>query len=207
MMIRLLILVIGFVLCAVVSCTSNHSASTDIPRNILAEEAFTPDDPYFFYDPANPLHPGQWNIVNQAPGSIHYPESVAANGHRTADVTITNAGLDANILPVWKAGYTGRGIIIGILDDGVEFGHPDLDIASELSTGMDSKGIVPGQTGAHRKDSDSHGTTVAGMANVISATALSGSFNRIAASVPGSPSLHWRPEYSAAGLDLVAEAD
>ncbi len=166
-MTRLLILVIGCILSALVGCANNHSASTDIPRNIFAEEAFMPDDPYFFYDPANPLHPGQWNLVNQAPNSIHYPESIAANGHKTADVTITNAGLDANILPVWQAGYTGRGIIIGILDDGVEFGHPDLDIVSEVSTGMDAKGIVPGQTGAHRKDSDSHGTTVAGMAAAI----------------------------------------
>jgi len=166
-MTRLFILVIACILYAGIGCTDNHSASTDIPSNIFAEEAFAPNDPYFFYNSANPLHPGQWNLVNPAPASIHYPQSTAANGHQTAEVTIVNAGLDANILPVWQAGYTGRGIIIGILDDGVEFGHPDLDIVTSLSTGMDSKGIVAGHTGAHRKDTDSHGTTVAGMAAAI----------------------------------------
>ena len=164
--------ILACALCAGVGCSGDNPAangrgSADIPRNIFAGEPFSPNDPYFAYDPAKPLHPGQWNLANQAPASIHYPAGTAPNGHKTADVTITNVGLDANILPVWKAGYTGRGIIIGILDDGVEFGHPDLDVVRELSTGMDSKGIVAGQTGEHRADSDSHGTTVAGMAAAV----------------------------------------
>ncbi len=166
----LLLVVLSCALCAGMGCGGKSPAgdgSVDIPRNTFAGEGFSPDDPLFAYDPANPLHPGQWNLDNRAPASIHYPAAAAPNGHETADVTIRNGGLDANILPVWRAGYTGRGITIGILDDGVEFGHPDLDIVRELSTGMDYKGIVAGQTGAHRKDSDSHGTTVAGMAAAI----------------------------------------
>ena len=137
--------ILACALWAAVGCSgdtpaANGGGSADIPRNVFAGEPFSPNDPYFSYDPAKPLHPGQWNLGNQAPASIHYPAATAPNGHKTADVTITNVGLDANILPVWKAGYTGRGIIIGILDDGVEFGHPDLDVARELSTGMDYQG-------------------------------------------------------------------
>ncbi|MDQ5985093.1 MAG: hypothetical protein CSYNP_00797 [Syntrophus sp. SKADARSKE-3] len=171
MLTRLLVLALCSVLCSLMSCSGNSptngGSTSDIPQNIFAGEPFAPNDPLFFYNPDNPLYPGQWNIYNQAPNSIYYPATVAPNGHQTAEVAISNIGLDANILPVWRAGYTGRGIIIGILDDGVEFGHPDLNIVTELSTGMDYKGIVPGQTGAHRKDSDSHGTTVAGIAAAV----------------------------------------
>lgn len=35
-------------------------------------------------------------------------------------------GVDINVLPVWKKGYTGKGIVVSILDDGVDHTHPDL---------------------------------------------------------------------------------
>ncbi|MBI4863828.1 MAG: S8 family serine peptidase [Candidatus Riflebacteria bacterium] len=167
-----MLIALGVALCAGAGCSGDGPApdaggGADVPRNTFAGEPFSPNDPYFPYDPTKPLHPGQWNLHNQAPRSIHYPATVAPNGHQTAEVTISNVGLDAHIVPVWSAGYTGRGIIIGILDNGVELGHPDLDIVRELSTGMDSKGIVAGQTGAHHDDSASHGTNVAGMAAAI----------------------------------------
>lgn len=34
--------------------------------------------------------------------------------------------LDMNVIPVWKKGYTGKGIVVTILDDGIEKNHPDL---------------------------------------------------------------------------------
>lgn len=34
--------------------------------------------------------------------------------------------LDLNVIPVYKMGYTGRGIRISILDDGIEHTHDDL---------------------------------------------------------------------------------
>lgn len=36
------------------------------------------------------------------------------------------AGLDMNVLPAWQKGYTGKGIVVSILDDGLEKDHPDL---------------------------------------------------------------------------------
>lgn len=31
-----------------------------------------------------------------------------------------------NVIPVWRKGYTGRGVVVSILDDGIEKDHPDL---------------------------------------------------------------------------------
>ena len=31
-----------------------------------------------------------------------------------------------NILPAWKQGFTGKGVVVTILDDGIERDHPDL---------------------------------------------------------------------------------
>jgi len=35
-------------------------------------------------------------------------------------------GFDLNVQAAWKMGYTGKGIVITILDDGLEKDHPDL---------------------------------------------------------------------------------
>lgn len=35
-------------------------------------------------------------------------------------------GLDMNVIPAWKEGITGKGIVVTILDDGLESDHPDL---------------------------------------------------------------------------------
>lgn len=35
-------------------------------------------------------------------------------------------GLDMNVIPAWKEGITGKGIVVTILDDGLETDHPDL---------------------------------------------------------------------------------
>lgn len=31
-----------------------------------------------------------------------------------------------NVIPAWKEGITGKGIVVTILDDGLEVDHPDL---------------------------------------------------------------------------------
>lgn len=33
---------------------------------------------------------------------------------------------DLNVKDAWAQGYTGRGIVVSILDDGIEKNHPDL---------------------------------------------------------------------------------
>lgn len=31
-----------------------------------------------------------------------------------------------NVLDVWKMGYTGRGVVVGVVDDGLQKDHPEL---------------------------------------------------------------------------------
>lgn len=35
-------------------------------------------------------------------------------------------GLDMNLAPAWRKGYTGKGVVVSILDDGIQTNHPDL---------------------------------------------------------------------------------
>lgn len=35
-------------------------------------------------------------------------------------------GFDMNINPAWQKGYTGKGVVVSILDDGIQTNHPDL---------------------------------------------------------------------------------
>ncbi|XP_059487314.1 furin-like protease 2 [Neocloeon triangulifer] len=35
-------------------------------------------------------------------------------------------GFDMNVWPAWQKGYTGKGVVISILDDGIQVNHPDL---------------------------------------------------------------------------------
>lgn len=35
-------------------------------------------------------------------------------------------GYDMNIGPAWQKGYTGKGVVVSILDDGIQTNHPDL---------------------------------------------------------------------------------
>jgi len=46
-------------------------------------------------------------------------------------------GLDLNVDEAWSLGYTGKGIIIGIIDDGVEYDHEDLKNNFDLKASID----------------------------------------------------------------------
>ncbi|MEG4801132.1 S8 family serine peptidase, partial [Microcoleus sp. ARI1-B5] len=79
-----------------------------------------------------PLFKDQWWLLNKGQG-------VANN-----NVTPGTRGIDLNVLPLWPF-YTGKGIKVGVLDDGVDLKHKDLPPA----TGFDATG--------------NHGTPVAGI--------------------------------------------
>ena len=47
-------------------------------------------------------------------------------------------GLDMNVKQAWEQGYTGKGVVVTILDDGIEKDHPDLKKNYVSSTPFDS---------------------------------------------------------------------
>ncbi|CAH1402444.1 unnamed protein product [Nezara viridula] len=51
------------------------------------------------------------------------------------------SGLDMSVEGAWKEGITGKGIVVTILDDGLEKDHPDLkeNYYENLNTQRDSK--------------------------------------------------------------------
>lgn len=70
-------------------------------------------------------------------------------------------GLDMNVAPAWQKGYTGRGVVVSILDDGIQTNHPDLaqnydPIASTDINGNDDD-PMPQDNGDNK-----HGTRCAG---------------------------------------------
>lgn len=62
-----------------------------------------------------------------------------------------NALFDANVEGAWNAGFTGDGVVIGIIDGGVYVGHPDLDANYLAAASQNGNG-------------SSHGTSCAGVA-------------------------------------------
>ncbi|MFH0725318.1 MAG: autotransporter domain-containing protein [Pseudomonadota bacterium] len=127
------------------------------------EPAFYPNDPYFFYNPiSNPTFPGQWHLWNQAPASLVFRTGSPPN----ESYTMNNTGVDANLIDAWQQGYTGKGIVIGIVDNGVEGTHPDIapNYRADLSKNFSDNETLANAPQGPRTLYDNHGTCVAGVA-------------------------------------------
>ena len=94
--------------------------------------------------PSDPLFGKQWHLLNSTPGL-----------------------LDLNVVDVWND-YTGAGVSVAVIDDGVQAWHPDL--ADNYLTNK-SWDFVNGNSDASSFDGDNHGTAVAG---IIGASANNG---------------------------------
>ncbi|KAJ3313513.1 hypothetical protein HDU76_002631, partial [Blyttiomyces sp. JEL0837] len=89
---------------------------------------------------SDPLFPKQWHLVNRREGE---------------------KGNDINVMPVWKRGINGSGVTVAILDDGVEFTHPDFlqeNWSAESSYDFNERTNTPWPQEAE----DKHGTRCAG---------------------------------------------
>lgn len=127
-----------------------------VPSLLAQGAAFIPaqeTDPYFFpLTSGGKTYPGQWHLWNQMP------------------VGGVNAGLDAGLKNAWNVGdglgYTGRGVVIGIVDDGVEGTHEDLkdNYRADLSKIFSQNASLAARTQRPVQPGDNHGTAVAGVA-------------------------------------------
>lgn len=102
---------------------------------------FIPNDTYFSYNASNPGY--QWHLRNtgQSPGTV---------------------GIDVNVTTVWDS-YKGEGILIGIVDDGLEVAHPDLSPNADTANDHDWNDSTPDDPTGNPA-SDTHGTACAGVA-------------------------------------------
>lgn len=91
--------------------------------------------------PNDPLFPQQWYLLNKSPAG-------------------TSSGIDLNVSSVWDQ-YTGAGITVTVVDDGLELGHPDLSQTANTSLHYDYRDgdSNPAPSGSD----DYHGTAVAGI--------------------------------------------
>lgn len=89
------------------------------------------------------------------------------------------AGADARVFPAWEAGFTGKGVLVAVVDDGFELTHPDLgaNLRSDLGWDYRSDDSNPSAEGLDgfgedgRPRADAHGTAVSG---IIAAVADNG---------------------------------
>lgn len=71
-------------------------------------------------------------------------------------------GVDINILPVWEAGWTGDGVVIGVVDDGLEHAHPDIAPNYVAAGSYDFNDDDPDPNPVYV--GDAHGTAAGGVA-------------------------------------------
>ncbi len=121
---------------------------------LCSAQSFYPSDPYFAPGSGNGTaegYYGQWHLINQMP------------------VNAVNAGLDANVAGAWARGLTGNGVVISIVDVGVQGDHPDL-VAGFLNEYSWDYSMTVAENEADplrpfpKKLDDNHGTSVAGVA-------------------------------------------
>jgi subtilisin-like proprotein convertase family protein/subtilisin family serine protease len=95
----------------------------------------------------DPLFPDQWHLSN-----------TGQNGGTIDE--------DVHILPIWNEGLSGKGIVIGIVDDGLQHDHPDLaaNYLSALSYDFNDDDSNPYPFLGDWYEADGHGTSVAGVA-------------------------------------------
>lgn len=112
-------------------------------------------DPYFFpLTSGGKTYPGQWHLWNKMP----------------TPVGGVNAGLDAGLEKAWNVrsslGYTGRGVVIGIVDNGVEGTHEDIkdNYRADLSKNFSQDALITARPQGPVQQDDNHGTAVAGVA-------------------------------------------
>jgi subtilisin family serine protease len=109
---------------------------------------------------SDPLLTNQWHIQN-----------VGQNSFAT---TLPVAGNDMNVTGAWTAGYSGKGIKVGVVDTGIEAAHEDLAANLDLAHSINFLGGSDPTPSSSTVGFD-HGTQVAG---IIGAVAFNGKGGR-----------------------------
>lgn len=100
--------------------------------------------------PSDPLFSQQWHLKNNASGQF-----------------------DLNVVDVWND-YTGKGVVIAVIDDGVEATHPDIAANYDNTKDYDSVQSSETLTLGQGPEVDSHGTSAAGIIAAVANNGIGG---------------------------------
>ncbi len=105
----------------------------------------------------NPLFANQWHLLN-AGQQVGQPDYQFIRG---------TPGVDINVLPVWEQGYTGAGVVVAVVDSGVELLHPDL--IDNIVPGLQFDALDGGNNPNPNflDPTTAHGTAVAGIIGAV----------------------------------------
>ncbi|MBA4107100.1 MAG: hypothetical protein C0485_15250 [Pirellula sp.] len=117
--------------------------------------------------PLDPLLSNQWHLINSGQ-DVGNPDYQPIYGV---------AGQDINVAPVWNMGYTGAGVVVAVIDSGVQMNHPDL--AANILTSLGYDALNTDGDGSSRLDptdpGTAHGTAVAGLIGAVANNGIGGS--------------------------------
>ncbi|MCI5120991.1 MAG: peptidase S8, partial [Candidatus Electrothrix sp. AUS4] len=136
----------------------------------LMRPAFIPNDPLF---------PQQWALHNTGQGG-------------------GVSGQDIHAVSAWDISHGSASITIAIIDEGVDYGHPDLNIPGKLVTGYDAVNRVDNPNPIN---DDAHGTACAGIV-----AAASGNSRGVSGVAPNCRIMGIRIAYSAGGHWVTSDA-
>lgn len=116
-------------------------------------------------------------VLRARPNDPYLPRQWTLNNTRQTGGT---AGADARVFSAWDQGYTGKGVLVSVVDDGFELTHPDLGASLRSDLGWDYRNDDPnpsaegldgfGEDGRPR--ADAHGTAVAGIVAAVANNAF-----------------------------------
>jgi len=116
-------------------------------------KSFNPND---YYQGRDPLWNAEWYIKNTGQND-------------------GTPGLDLNVTHVWSRGITGKGVTIAILDDGVDYLHPDLAANYDPESSWDFSGNDPYPYPRWTDNGfNSHGTRCAGEISAVADNGICG---------------------------------
>ncbi|HYO26464.1 MAG TPA: S8 family serine peptidase, partial [Lacipirellulaceae bacterium] len=87
------------------------------------------------------------------------------------------AGEDITVAPIWNDGYTGAGVVVAVIDTGVELDHPDLAANIDLSRQFNANTRLPNGSPMNvvTDPASGHGTAVAGLIAAVANNGVGGS--------------------------------
>jgi subtilisin family serine protease len=139
------------------TAAANTKATSDKLTVAVSNSAGSASAEMNFTVNTDPIASHQWHLIN--------------TGQEAFSTTLPVAGNDLNMKGAWASGVTGKGVIVNVVDTGLEIAHPDL--AANVTTGSMDFGGDNDPTNDFSSKGD-HGTSVAGLIASVAGNGLGG---------------------------------